>query len=615
MIRKLNPLERKVCNIVCDVIEKKLNHGFITNFFEKLFTKKPKDSHSIAVFITESVLSIAINNTHGYIPTETFFNVMRYLDGVFIEQLKSNSHHDLLSLFYALDRYISLHPTEFKLDDLNQYIAFVNKNVHLVQKNALVISAVALLNGDNLCILTKKWFLIRALSNAIANIYVQHNNKTQEELSIEFETHNNLMTYFYQRDNILNMQLRAEESFQDEHPIIDKLLNTATKILSKLSYMPQMYITCIFAIFVTRTVDIMKFKDFVDKNNKSNSCNLPLSNSSYYSTSCEDFDFDEYFPQYGGIINALSTLVTTLTSVICLFASVPQMLFSKYRSDCILYYSMRRGLYNKSPIRPYSASLAIRWLSNMIIQFIDIFNNIYVKSLMQWYIIRSFVPLGVIENTQVMSEFYRVVSQSSAKLDSNGRFVLNRKYIFGTFVMAVALEYTTQALKYNGYLVTYNALGVPVKLIRVLSIIVPYVTNRVFYGISYHPELSKFLAFSSVRCISSPLVLPLFDNIQEIRYMSLITALDIILTVYADTQCSIIADAMFRNRIVISCIKDMKSYAELQDFTVLHSSRNMVDTPSVIRTTESPVHENVPGIISSPIIEPLEEQVSNHVSI
>ncbi|KJV69657.1 Cpg1 family polymorphic protein [Candidatus Neoehrlichia procyonis] len=556
MIKKFNPLDKKAYSTIRNVIKQKINHGIFINTFEKIFTNKPKDSHSIAVLITEKVLNIAINDTYGYIPTQNFLNALEHLESDFIAQLRSEMQHELVELFYALDQYVTLHPSEFRLNQLSEYMDFVTENVHPMNINTLIISAKKLLKKDNLCILTKKWFLMRALATAIVNSYDNNNYITeQQKLFIEFNAYNNLTTYFQQRDKILDVQLKAKEDFKETHPIINKLLDVTQSFFNKFPYMPQMYSICIFTIFTIRATTIAKFQDFITRNNKT-TCFLPNANSeSYQRNACESFDFDEYFPMYSGIINSSSVIVTTSLAVLCLFFSVPQMLFAKSYYNFIKD-KVSRTRTNESSYNPFFITLMLRWASNVAIQFADLIRNKYFNMVVVWYIVRTFVPLGIMENSQKTKELYDTLLISSTKTN-NPQFILRWKYVILSSVVMVILEYTSQVCKYFGYQAIYYTIGMPLKFARALAIVVPYLVNRHYNKIEYNPSMSRYMALDLIRSLSSPIVLPLFDNIQTTRYISLVSAYDILSTVYSDTHCSIIIREAHNSKVIMYHIKSL----------------------------------------------------------
>ncbi|KJV69656.1 Cpg1 family polymorphic protein [Candidatus Neoehrlichia procyonis] len=556
MRKRFNPLEEKIFNAIEAIINKQLDHGFFINMLEKLVTNKPRDSHNIAILITDQVLSIVINEKYGYIPTETFSSVTNYLDKLFIDKLSSGMHHELVNLFKELDRHVTLHPTEFQLNSLNAYINFINQHTDPTQINALIRSSAKLLRKNNLCILTKKWFLMRALARAIMNEHVLYNNnKAQQELTDEFHAYDNLVFYFQHRDKILDEQLKAEQSFKEHYSILNKFLKFTTNALKKFSYMLSIHAACTLSIFMVRIVSTAKFNDFLERNSLSQSCltpNLQNYSVSHTITSCADFDFDAY-PQE---IGTLSTITPRIIALICFFFSMPKILFFKFKNNFIIS-KIRTAPFHKPIITPYSVAVGTRWVSNIALQCIDTFSS---QGFIKWYVLRSYTPSEIIENSQKIKIVHIMALQSGSK-HYNTQFILHRKYIISAFICSIIFEYVS-ALTFP----SSSIIKIPTKSMRLFATILPYIYNINSYGAPYHPSVSKYIAFDMIRCMSSTIALSLLEVIDNVKYSNLMLACHVLATLYSDIKCGTIMEELSNNQVTITCLQHLRNSRELVNY-------------------------------------------------
>ncbi|KJV68643.1 Cpg1 family polymorphic protein [Candidatus Neoehrlichia procyonis] len=541
MRKRFNPLEEKIFNAIEAIINKQLDHGFFINMLEKLVTNKPRDSHNIAILITDQVLSIVINEKYGYIPTETFSSVTNYLDKLFIDKLSSGMHHELVNLFKELDRHVTLHPTEFQLNSLNAYINFINQHTDPTQINALIRSSAKLLRKNNLCILTKKWFLMRALARAIMNEHVLYNNnKAQQELTDEFHAYDNLVFYFQHRDKILDEQLKAEQSFKEHYSILNKFLKFTTNALKKFSYMLSIHAACTLSIFMVRIVSTAKFNDFLERNSLSQSC---LTHISFTTISCADFDLEAY-PQHG--TDTSLTIIPRIIASIYFFFSIPKILF--------FLSKIRIAPFYKPIITPYSVAVGIRLVSNIALQCIDTFPS---QGFIKWYVLRSYTPSEIIENSQKIKIVHIMALQSGSK-HYNTQFILHRKYIISAFICSIIFEYVSASI--------FPSLNILTKYIRLLATILPYIHNINSYGAPYHPSVSKYIAFDMIRCMSSTIALSLLEVIDNVKYSNLMLACHVLATLYSDIKCGTIMEELFNNQVTVTCLQHLRNSRELVNY-------------------------------------------------
>ncbi|QXK92564.1 hypothetical protein HUN61_00795 [Neoehrlichia mikurensis] len=552
MKETFSPLEKKVFTIIENIIKKQLNNGFFTNVFEQFFIKKPRDSHSIAIITTEKVLNILINDTYGYIPTETFYNVTEHLNYLFIEKLKSNMHYELVNLFQVLDRHVKLHATGFKLYDNQEYEKFIAENVSPVAINELARSSVEVLQGCNLCILTREWFLIRALARSIINIYVLRNPCIMQELFAEFSVYNDLATYLQQRDKILDEQLKAEKKFQEYHSIINWILDATKKAIDRFSYLPKIYAACTCVIFISRSVTVYKFDNFIKNNNLTN-CTFPTGNNVCVSSNFYNYSYMDVIP----------FIIPRIIAILCFLTSTPLLLYAMFKNSFVRKKMCQMRYYDDLLTEPWVYALFIRMISDIVMQITIFDASNYVSNIMQWSLMRTYVPFGIIENAYKVTEICRMVLLSRLQRTYDAQFTLYMKWVVLSFSTVLSCEYASQVCNFFSYNIPRYILSVPALFTPAFAVILPYLYNRQLGKILYSPLISRYMILDMTRClltytVSDELISTLPDNNYK-QWLSFILSLKILLRIYVDVKCGIIVQELSNTGSIIAYMQHLRN--------------------------------------------------------
>ena len=161
-------------------------------------------------------------------------------------------------------------------------------------------------------------------------------------------------------------------------------------------------------------------------------------------------------------------------------------------------------------------------------QPIDIVTSTEKDQFFKWTVLRFFTPTACIEEPLKAQMLSNSIQQYSYR-NRGTSFSVNLKLMFLASLLVTALEFVGQACSLG---VEFN---IPLKFVRVLSVVTPIIQNKYYGRLIYSPQFAKFILANMARTLTSPGILPAYDAYSnKLRYASLLSAMDVLATVQAD---------------------------------------------------------------------------------
>ncbi|MGN7619062.1 MAG: Cpg1 family polymorphic protein [Ehrlichia sp.] len=532
---------------------------FVEAFRRRIFNKKCT-SHEACILITEEVRDIVITSgataDDFAIVIGTISADLSLMDGevifffILAKQLVRKVCEDLLTrnreAFSSgdIERVVSSGEvvSSCQLGDVSYYVKFLEEEVNYRHSTAAVRAAHKLLKMR--CLLTAENLLARALAYAVVRIGSEKHLATiQAQFSIEFASCVSLNVVGVTQDSRAAVMELLDEQYRIQHPILSMALNITNKFNTSASNMcTGVYISAIVSIFLTRLYSRSAF--FRMQHDLSGAANLSFYSTQHYtpystngSTSVSTNitipeDISEFFPESFGIYNGLPSYLPTVLATTQLFFALPSTFLTQHKRKFIL-----RQVQNKSAktevsgqdYRNFSLALIVRWASNVVMQPLDIITHPIKHSVFQWSVFRLFTPLACLEEPLKEKLLSNSLEKQSHR-DRGGKFSTDLRLMYAAGAIILALEMTDKYLNFPS-----TACTVLIKCSRLLAVLVPVAHNSMKDRLVYSRGFERFVLANAVRALSSPAVLPLYDQLgDKLRYVSLLSATDALLTVNAE---------------------------------------------------------------------------------
>ncbi|WP_339048544.1 hypothetical protein [Candidatus Mesenet endosymbiont of Phosphuga atrata] len=358
-----------------------LNFG---NALKRWFVDKKLNTLTVEkknLLLTQEVRKIIVSQKYQGIDITDADND---LDGFLEEKLEEKIEKDVASLFFNI---------ELKLEESTEFDKFVEVASELLRKNQekkkeIIESAKVLENISYP--LTEKYFLCRYLAKAI--IYKSKKENTAQENGLllersEYESEKSLCLSFSKEiDTLKSCQKefnkiiqKAEEQFSSKHKYVSALLKASNAVNRHSGKIAAVYVAYVAAMTGIRY-------------------------------ECED-EKDKWWYEY---IAAPSTALALLQ----IFSSFPQILFSNTKAREINNYTLENFQSNDiqfidQNIPAFSHDMlskvtsGIRWLSNMMLQPIDLIQNDTKDLVLGLTALRLLIPASIIEEQGKVAHFVK----------------------------------------------------------------------------------------------------------------------------------------------------------------------------------------------------------------
>ena len=452
----------------------------------------------------------------------------------------------------------NFNPTNFA-----DYQNFVSGILTSSNQNTLLEEAKIALNKVEL--LTLRVLLTRGLAYAILNHATNINTTSyKEEFEIEAKTalllHTAALTHSTRESTIRTL----DNEYATKHPIRHKLLSITNYFNANISNtVSWAYVAAIISIFLTRV-----YSGYASERAENDiisalgSHNITFNHTRYYrhdtnqNTNLSTVIFaprhpSEYFPEYEGLLNGAPVYLTTLMSTIQLFLTLPNIILSQHKSK---FMACALNKYSPTPTERVSSKillsvLILRWVGNVVVQPVDCIDSAYKDIFFKWSIFRLFTPSAPLEEPLKIQCAYTSIQRNCYR--STESIILNNKIMYLSSATVLALEYLDTYLGFP-----FLACSMALKGTRLASVIIPVLTNR--NKICYSKDFKKLILANMLRTGSSLFILPAFDIFgNSIRHLSLITALDVGVTVNVDAISSNIIMQANRVEQQLMVIEDM----------------------------------------------------------
>ncbi|QLK56757.1 Cpg1 family polymorphic protein [Ehrlichia ruminantium] len=574
---------------------------YLSDKFSRKFLNKQGDDSEASLLVTEEVRFYIIQNSLSLDDLvivsdqiECNNNEVSFLHRIFLKLVSLIAHQNQSN--QALSQEPIFHPEDSTFSDipsnhtfnpqlLENYTVFVQK--YLNNSNTRVLCKEALKVIYNTSLLTPQSVLLRGLALAILSI--ANNNgydfplpeNAAEQLKIEYCTTISLIltaaTTNY-RDSTLS---GLRDDFAKAHPYIDRFINFAGTVNANVLALSFGYVMGIGCGFITRTHseyavdrardDVRNFtsssftvhrnrtlyQQYITQYHNNATTFAQLHNSS---SNNETVVFNgtvvlapehssEYFPEYAGIINGIPAILTTIVSATQLFCALPATMCGEMRNKYILDKLSQNSLTlgERHENIHLMGSMIFRWVGNVVVQPADLITHDVKDVALKYSIFRLFLPTAFIEEPAKLQSVANALARSSYR--SQYRALLRSPYIYTSFAATLVLEYVGAYFGNKFFVAGIKALR-PFSLLMALC----YNKGRVLYSRS----MEKYAFASLTRLTSSLAVLPMFDLLgDKLRYLSLATGLDVVLSVYADIVCGQVMDNINTVQLNITTIQNL----------------------------------------------------------
>ncbi|KJV65847.1 MULTISPECIES: Cpg1 family polymorphic protein [Ehrlichia] len=530
-----------------------------------LFFGSKNTSHEKCVMVSEEFTSDLILESADF---ESFTLVTKHIDKDFKEQCHNNGILFLCNLLTPLIKHISSklatsgissHPiseiegilstnmplgdNNFNPGDIACYEEFINGILNQSNQDVLLREAEKVLNI--ICPLTCHVLLIRGIAHAILNKRTPNPTSHKEHVAIEAKTATLLHIAAITHTTRESTMRAVNAAFAREHPYQSRVLAITNYFNQYISdTVSWVYVGAIFSVFVTRIYSGYasdRAEQDVQKALSASGHSINFNHTRYYRPDINYHNStnstviyaprhpSEYFPEHEGVLNGVPGYLTTAISTVQLFLTLPNMILSQRKRQFVL-----RSLDKYSPTPEEQKNNAIlmstlifRWVGNVVVQPVDCIDSVYKDTFFKWSVFRFFTPSAPLEEPLKLQNIYNCLNRHCYRSQSTPTLV-NHRIMFLAAVSTTALEYVDAALGFPNLICSALLKGT-----RLLSVIIPVVTNR--NKVCYIPRFKKFVLVNMVRTATSPAILPAFDQIgSHIRYVGLLTALDVLATVNAD---------------------------------------------------------------------------------
>ena len=542
--------------------------SYISHHINSLFFGSKNTAHEKCTVVTEELTSDLILTSASF---EDFIQVTACLNEDFKEQCNSDGILFLYALLPRLTKHISNKlaaggilshnvstienilstvtgglENSFNPADIACYEEFIDSILNPSNKNILLKEAQQVLKTVQ--VLTFHALLIRGIAHAIVNkVIPNQDHKAQVEIEAKTSTllHITAITHTTRESTIR----KINKDFARQHPYQNKLLSITNyfnqHVSNTISYA---YIAAITAVFITRVYsgyasdraeqDTQNAISALGHNITFNHTRSYRPDINYHNTTNSTVIYgprhpSEYFPEHEGILNGAPGYLTTIMSTIQLFLTLPNMILSQRKRKFIL---KTLNKYSPTPEEQRNNAtligvLIFRWFGNVIVQPVDCIDSVYKDAFFKWTIFRLFTPSAPLEEPLKIQNIYNCLNRNCYR-NQGSHIRVNNILIYSSAMLTAALEYLDAAFGFP-----YLPLSATLKGARLASVVIPVLANR--RNICYNQRFKKFILVNMLRTASSPAILPAFDQLGDIiRYVSLLTALDVVVTVNADAVSS-----------------------------------------------------------------------------
>ncbi|QLK53086.1 hypothetical protein FDZ64_01385 [Ehrlichia ruminantium] len=572
---------------------------YLSDKFSRRFLNKQGNDSEASLLVTEEVRSYIIQNSLSLDDlvivsdqTECNNNEMSFLYRIFLNLVSLIAHQNQTNqalsqehIFHPEDSTFSGTPSNhtFNPQLLEDYILFVQR--YLNNSNTRVLCNEALKTIYNTSLLTPQNVLLRGLALAILSI--ANNNgydfplteNAAEQLKTEYCTAVSLILTALTTNHRDNTLSTLREDFAREHPNINRFINFAGIVNANVLALSFGYVMGILCGFVTRTHseyavdrsrnDVKAFtgSNFTIKhnrtlyqqyitqyrNNATTFAQLHTNSSSNNGTNVTVVfapeHSSEYFPEYAGIMNGIPAVLTTIVSATQLFCALPATMCGEMRNRYILDRLSQNSLTlgGRHEDLHLMGSMIFRWVGNVAVQPSDLITHDIKDTALKFSIFRFFLPSSFIEEPAKLQSVANALARSSYR--SRKKVLLRPPYMYTSFAITLVLEYVGASLN-------KTLLVAGIKALRPFSLLMALCYNR--GRVLYSRSMERYICASLTRLTSSLVVLPMFDLLgDKLRYLSLATAIDVVLSVYADIVCGQVMDNISTVQLNIATIQDL----------------------------------------------------------
>ena len=561
--------------------------SYLSDKFSRYFLNKKGTAHEASLLVTEDTRVHCINCSLSF---EDLVKVFTVLDNEFYE----NSNPSLFyKLYLDLTKLIAdqaqgnapvrqesiFHPENnifpdasgnntFNPQVLKDYVNFTLCYLNNSNLSTLCTEAQKIL--DSTALLTPQFVLLRGLARAVlftANVngYNFQLSNPDEQLKIEYCTASSLFLTAITRDNRESILSDLQEEFAILHPYITKFMRLTHIVNENDKALSFGYVVGILSVFTVRLYSQYAVERaqqdvlFFTQANKTISYNRTgytdyRNNKQNYTNNTMDSILapehsSEYFPEMFGIFNGTPGIITTVISVVQLFCALPAFLCSEVKKQFILGRLSKNKLTTLETRENHHlmASLLFRWIGNVAMQPTDMVTSPFKDLALNYTIFRFFLPSSYIEEPLKYQSVANTFASSSYR--KKKRVSVSFPAIYSTTLLTLGLEYGSVCFNLQYVIVI-------LKLLRPLSLILVLHSNR--SNTLYSNNTQKFTYASLSRLSSSILVLPMFDLLgDKLRYLSLATGIDVVLSVQSDVTCSIIMCEVSNMQVNTAVIQDI----------------------------------------------------------
>lgn len=534
------------------------------------FNRK-NNSHESSIVITEALTEIVILQS---ITFEDFAAVLEALELDFRYTLEEAGVSVLFTLFYGLIGHISdqmcntgeaVHSLQSITDILRSCPQFSHtfdpRNIACYDQFLSRIRALQNFDIETLAEearivlstdapLSLQTVLLRGLAHAILRqadpeSHVDHG----EQIDIEASTAIRLVSTAILYQTRERRVAEARAAYAVAHPNRHTAFTTAIRWNERLAFISPAYACAVLSTFFARAFSELvvnrarddlrtRFNITFSLNHTreySSTVNTVLNNTTNNATVFVPTHSSEYFPEWNGLANGIPSYFTTFLSCIQLAFALPPTVLGIHRRVFI-----RRYLENHNPTREeilndltFQSILLFRWFGNLALQPADCISHAVKDAIFKWSIFRYFTPSSAIEEPCKFEYVHNVRQRFSSR--NARRFHTDTMFSLGTAGTILALEYTDVAL-FNFKNIGFTFF---VKFARTLGAIRPIFMNRIHGNMLYNPRLESLVITNLVRITGTVPLLPLYDTFgAQLRYMNLLTAIDVIVTSNVDARSS-----------------------------------------------------------------------------
>ncbi|QLK54925.1 hypothetical protein FDZ61_01415 [Ehrlichia ruminantium] len=572
---------------------------YLSDKFSRRFLNKQGNDSEASLLVTEEVRSYIIENSLSLDDlvivsdqiecnnnkTSFLYKIFLNLVSLIAHQNQSNQALSQEHIFHPEDSTFSGIPNNhtFNPQLLEDYTLFVQR--YLNNSNTRVLCNEALKTIYTTSLLTPQNVLLRGLALAILSI--ANNNgydfplteNAAEQLKTEYCTTVSLLLTALTTNHRDHTLSTLREDFAREHPNIDRFINFAGIVNANVLALSFGYVMGILCGFVTRTHseyavdrsrnDVKAFtgSNFTIKhnrtlyqqyitqyrNNATTFAQLHTNSSSNNGTNVTVVfapeHSSEYFPEYAGIINGIPAILTTIVSATQLFCALPATMCGEMRNRYILDRLSQNSLTlgGRHEDLHLMGSMIFRWVGNVAVQPSDLITHDIKDTALKFSIFRFFLPSSFIEEPAKLQSVANALARSSYR--SRKKVLLRPPYMYTSFAITLVLEYVGASLN-------KTLLVAGIKALRPLSLLMALCYNR--GRVLYSRSMERYTCASLTRLTSSLVVLPMFDLLgDKLRYLSLATGIDVVLSVYADIVCGQVMDSISTVQLNIATIQDL----------------------------------------------------------